>query len=467
MVKQRYLLLATALSLITGCGDGNSDKEPNTTPLKGTFSSQQAKVDIYRYVFGVTYEKPRPVLTTQIKQLTKNIWAELEKKGFSGYDPKELDKEIIYISEPHYVVKRLSYPATEPFHTRLMHVIAHKTDWPSLTTPSLNIPPHKKTHFVDSLVGLKFNNQWVYDSEITKMMNVKYRGYVPVGIFTFSLAEPGAEPNREEGSKDTLISDLQLEEWNQTFVNEFKKDPFFKQFFEPATLPDGSGSVSLLSARKGSTGVDAVSLSVNGVAGSHVDLRLPLYVQLKGSVDHGKSTNLTTGTVAYKVGNTVVGTIQSYANSGAGVGTDGRQLETSLVASHSFGPVFLEGQLGSVSATEVRFKDWSGVRSQITLGVDTAWGSPFVQVTHRDFGDKIDTAAYAGFEMDLSELKAESYTFSTHLLTKVGHHSVYGITGAVEWSGSLNLSSGLSFTSHLTLGTAAEPSAGLNFILER
>jgi hypothetical protein len=93
--------------------------------------------------------------------------------------------------------------------------------------------------------------------------------------------------------------------------------------------------------------------------------------------------------------------------------------------------------------------------------------SPFVQVTHRDFGDKTDTTTYAGLEVDLSELKADTYSFSTHLLTKVGHHSVYGMTGTVEWSGSLTLTSGLSFTTNLTLGTTAEPSAGLTFTLDR
>jgi hypothetical protein len=163
----------------------------------------------------------------------------------------------------------------------------------------------------------------------------------------------------------------------------------------------------------------------------------------------------------------VVGAIQSYANSGTGFGSEGRQLETSVVASHSFGSFFIEGQLGSVSATDVRFKDWSGVRSQVTLGVDTQWMSPFVQVTHRDFGNTTDTATYAGFQMDISELNADTYAFSTHLFTKVGHHSVHGLIGALEWSGSLTLTSGVSFTSHLTLGAAAEPSAALNLTLDR
>jgi hypothetical protein len=479
-LKYKNILLAMAISLIAvGCGDSDNQKNTVSDSEFSDYELDRIKEksiysSVYQYMFGDTLkyssstkDTEHGVVTSEVKTIIRNIWVELEKKGFSGYDPKELEGEVTYDSNPQYILKRLSYPAAEPFHIRLMHVMALQTAWPNLTIPSSDIPPHKKTHFVDSLVGLKFNNQWVYDSEITKMMNVKYRGYIPVGIFTFSLAEPGAEPNREEGSKDTLISDAQLAEWNQVFVDEFKKDPFFRQFFEPAAVSDGSGSVSLLSARRGSTGVDALAFNVNGVSGSKVDLGLPMYVQLKGSVDHGKSTNLTTGTVAYKLGNTVVGAIQSYANSGTGFGSEGRQLETSIVASHSFGSFFIEGQLGSVSATDVRFKDWSGIRSQVTVGVDTSWVSPFVQVTHRDFGNTTDTATYAGFQMDISELNADTYAFSTHLFTKVGHHSVHGLIGALEWSGSLTLTSGVSFTSHLTLGAAAEPSAALNLTLDR
>jgi 1-acyl-sn-glycerol-3-phosphate acyltransferase len=46
-------------------------------------------------------------------------------------------------------------------------------------------------------------------------------------------------------------------------------------------------------------------------------------------------------------------------------------------AAHSFGFVFVEGQFGSVSASDVNFQDWSGLRSQVRVGIDTPVGALF------------------------------------------------------------------------------------------
>jgi hypothetical protein len=261
-------------------------------------------------------------------------------------------------------------------------------------------------------------------------------------------------------------------DWESVGVPVFSSEDILRAQREEAkkqqsSLPDATGSVSFLAARTGKTGLDAAHLTVNGVPGSHIDLGLPIFVQLKGSVDQGKSTNLTTGTVAYKLDTTLIGAIQTYSNSGSGFGIDGRQLESFVVASHSFGSFFIEGQFGSIAATEVHFKDWSGSRAQLTVGVDTSWVSPFVQVSYRNLNDQPDTAVYGGLEVDLSELKTDGYTVSTHLLTKAGYSNVKGTTGALEWSGTLTLNSGLSFSTNFTIGTAAEPSAGLTFKLDR
>jgi len=468
-MNKRHLLYITTTSLaIAACGE--TEKAPNPTPLsfKEAKESGQLSDALYTHLFGETAKnRIKNILTEPATILIKRIWESLQKKGFDGYDIKELSGKVVYdpVNTPIQINDwfKTSRPDRDfstffvlPFHKKFIPLLL-KYDVTELSTAS----------FTDSLLGLTWNNQYLYAAKNGEKVHNEYLKK-DVDVYTYYLADAGTKPDLSNPQpSSTEVTETQLEEWNQVFVDEFKKDPFFKQFFEPAALSDGSSSVSLSGARKGSIGVDTASFNVNGVSGSHVDLRLPLYVQLKGSVDHGKSTNLTTGAVAYKLGNTVIGAIQSYANSGIGFGTDGRQLETSVVASHSFGLVFIEGQLGSVSATDVRFKDWSGVRSQVTVGLDTAWISPFVQLTHRDFGDRTDTATYAGLEMDLSELNADTYTFSTHLFTKVGQHSVHGLTGAVEWSGSLTLTSGLSFTTNLSLGTTAEPSAGLTFALDR
>jgi hypothetical protein len=187
---------------------------------------------------------------------------------------------------------------------------------------------------------------------------------------------------------------------------------------------DVSGNVSLRQARTATTGlVDARAFNMNGTSGQSIELGLPLFVQLKGDVSSAKSTDAATGSVAYRLGNTVIGAIQGYANSGAGFGTDSRQLETSVVASHSFGSFFVEGQIGSVSANDVHISDWSGVRSQVTLGLDTEFVSPFVQLTHRQLDrsglDLNETTAHVGLDMDIAKLAADTYSVDTRLLAKL------------------------------------------------
>ena len=245
-----------------------------------------------------------------------------------------------------------------------------------------------------------------------------------------------------------------------------------------------SSNVSLRQARTAATGlVDGSAFKMNGVNGQSVELGLPLFVQLRGDVSSAKATEAATGSVAYRLGNTVIGAIQGYANSGAGFGTDSRQLETSVVASHSFGSFFIEGQIGSVSATEVHNSNWSGVRSQLTLGLDTAFVSPFVQLTHRQLDRSGlglgETTAYVGLDAEVAKLAADTYSVDTRLLAKAGYGSkawsagssdlgsTTGFSGSVEWSASLNLNSGVAFSSNLALDTTAGSSAGLTVSLDR
>jgi hypothetical protein len=146
----------------------------------------------------------------------------------------------------------------------------------------------------------------------------------------------------------------EIESFSVVLKDVLKQDSFFEQFFPlPAaaalssgSIKDLSGSVSFRDARTSLSGrVDGRGFAMNGVNGQAVDLGMPLFVQLKGDVSGAKATEAATGSVAYRLGNTVIGAIQGYANSGEGFGFEGRQLESSVVASHSFGGVFLEGQV--------------------------------------------------------------------------------------------------------------------------
>ncbi len=250
------------------------------------------------------------------------------------------------------------------------------------------------------------------------------------------------------------------------------------------TLGDISGNLSLRQARTSATGsADLRAFNVNGAGGESIALGMPLFVQLKGDVSSSKATEAATGSVAYRLGNTVIGAIQGYANSGDGFGIEGRQFETSVVASHSFGSFFIEGQLGTVSATDVHSSNWKGLRSQVTLGLDTEFVSPFVQLTHRQLDrsglDLNQTTGFVGLDMDVAKLKADSYSVDARLTAKVGYGekawsvkatdlgSTTDVSGSVEWAGSLNLNSGVKFTTNLGLDTVAGSSAAVNVSLDR
>ncbi|MCP5322573.1 MAG: hypothetical protein H6492_00995 [Candidatus Paracaedibacteraceae bacterium] len=148
------------------------------------------------------------------------------------------------------------------------------------------------------------------------------------------------------------------------------------------------------------------------------------------------------------------------------------------------GSFFIEGQLGMVSADNVHTSAWSGLRSQLTLGLDTEYVSPFIQISHRQLDKDSayhlnDTTAYLGLDMDIASLTADTYALTTRLTTKVGYGEKHwkdtdtdlgatrGVTGSVAWSASLNLNSGISFTTNLNLDTASGSNAGLNITLNR
>ena len=272
---------------------------------------------------------------------------------------------------------------------------------------------------------------------------------------------------------------------DQTSAKSPRVEELMATMLSEGALGSISDKVSLRQARMGTNGsVDLRSVKLNGVAGQSVELGMPLFVQLKGDVSSAKATEAATGSVAYRFGNTEIGAIQGYANSGDGFGIDSRQLETSVVASQSFGSFFIEGQIGSVSATDVHLSDWSGLRSQVTIGLDTEFVTPFVQLTHRQLDrsgvfDLSETTAYVGLDVDVAKLAVDAYSIDTRLLAKVGYGSkdwsagskdvgsTTGFSGSVEWSTSLNLNSGVAFSSNLALDTTAGSSAGLTVSLDR
>ena len=498
-MKHKYILLTTAIALmLTACGTTNeqfppTDNEEIIPPIIPTDPAKEKQKEriaqIRQYMFGDTLktneDEPRDpkivggpvgswyhaILTPAMKNTVKSVWTALKTHGFSGYDDSVLEGKTRYDVNTHVVGWKSAFldlrENERAFHSLLINNLGAQLGAVS------------SSDFYNALLGLKFGGQYIIEIKDSQQMvrpfkEKEYKNFTRAKEM-YALADAWRDGESgytyklpERLPTDTIIPEATLKEWNQIFIDALKEDPFFKQFFEAPLAPtDASGSASALAALKGKSGLDSTQLMMNGVSGSHVDLGLPVYVQLKGSMDQGKSTAGMTGLVAYKLGNSVLGVIQSYANSGTGFNSDSRQLESSIIAAHSFGLMFVEGQFGSISASDVNFKNWSGVRSQLRLGIDTPYGAPFVQLTHRDFGSTSDTAGYVGFEIANTEFKADTYAFSTSLLTKVGHHSVHGSTGSIDWTAALNLNSGVAFSTNLTLGSTFESKAAFNLSLDR
>ncbi len=489
MKYKNLLLTSTIAMMLTACGTTNEQStHPDAEILKELSKIDKVeryskiKKSVLKYMFNDSHEgfysspsmygaqNVTLAMSSSVKKIFNNIWSKLESKGFSATSEElGLDKTDCIYTIPK-LKELIGTAPTEPFSTgsgaaQSNEDMGHFSETHTFQSKIISIllAPYMpnvnsvnrelryySTDFTPILDGFRFNQRQVDINNSAKRIHKAIEG-VP---FTYT---PGDSLYED-------ISEATLKEWNQVFIDAFKAAPFFKQFFEAPA--DASGSTSALAALRGRLGMDATQLMVNGISGSQVDLALPMYVQLKGSAD-SKSTTDMTGLVAYKLGNSVLGVIQSYANSGTGFNTDSRQLESSIVAAHSFGLMFIEGQFGSVSASDVNFNNWSGIRSQVRLGIDTPFGAPFIQLTHRDFGHTSDTATYVGFEIATTEFKADTYAFSTSLLTKVGHHSVHGNTGSIDWTAALNLNSGVAFTTNLTLGSASESKAAFNLSLDR
>ena len=515
------LLLTTATLLLCGCGQTSNNKSESAPYDSSRIETE--KKDKEQFLFNDTYKSDMKIdeenekttkepfekkefgkgalaatitITHQgtvselFKDTLRTIWNGLEHKGFVGFDSSLItkEKEFQFKSNTTQGYVDLSIPQhADSFSNMAVMSVLHPDV--SFKYPSVfsfdDTDQYRKfdsdikpLSYAKTLFGLKYQGR---DLTVVKTDDGKYEA-VLAKEFRPGAVNSGSFSVPPKIDSDIPVTQAQIDEWNQVFIDALKADPFFGKDeeasdFDPrkygsygnnADSPtDASGSASALAALKGKSGIAATSLMVNGVSGSRIDLGLPVYVQLKGSMDQGKSSDGMTGLVAYKLGNSVFGVVQSYANSGTGFTADSRHLESSIIAAHSFGLMFVEGQFGSISASDVNFKDWSGVRSQLRLGIDTPFGAPFIQLTYRDFGHTSDTAGYVGFEIANTEIKTDTYAFSTSLLTKVGHHSVHGATGSIDWTAALNLNSGVAFTTNLTLGSAAESKAAFNLSLDR
>lgn len=379
------------------------------------------------------------------EEYLKTIGNLVRRLKSSGFDVNDLTNEEYEFTIYHQDRLPLIIPQQSPleFHTLLTSMLLRDT------VPSSDLHHYLLSlGYVRTLIGVKYK-----DKALTL---VEEEGKTPILVLADEFRKRDyyhSFPTKID--TDIPVTQEQIDEWNQVFIDALKEDPFFGQ--QMNTPADLSGRASTVAGLKGKTGVDAAQLRVNGVAGSQVDLELPVYVQLAGDVDPSKTTEGVTGLVAYRFGNTAMGAIQSFANA-----SNAHHTETSVVAAQSLGNMYIEGQLGTVS-----FEGGSGMRSQVRLGVDTSYGMPFVQLTHRDFGSTTETVAYVGLEVSALEYKATDYTMSVQLIAKAGHHSVKGSVGSIEGSAKISFSHGLSVDTQVSLGSNTSSKLSLNVAFEQ
>ncbi|MBN8568532.1 MAG: hypothetical protein J0M18_02780 [Ignavibacteria bacterium] len=450
-------------------------------------SNQDKLISINTNLMAASAKRVAKILTGNGEKVTRDSkWSDRGAEIFKGL--KSNINEVVSFIENVYQVKEwydilnsISYDALNPYYYLGAHI---NTTFDSSFT---NFNPHlsflfKRAYLINKMQSFNL------DSMSSNLSNKLLQLYSP--------SDEGVQLHGNYSlwnAEDKAFMKAVFQDLDKKIVDFLKTVDEFQGLFEPlptvaamsAEVPaELSGDVSNRQARTAENGsLNLRGFNVNGAAGESIELGMPLFVQLKGDVSSSKSTEAVTGSVAYRLGNTVIGAIQGYANSGEGFGVEGRQLETSIIASQSFGAFFIEGQIGTVSATDVHDSNWKGMRSQVTLGIDTEFVSPFVQVAHRQLDrggfDLNQTTAYVGVDMDVAKLKADSYTVDTRLLAKVGYGdkawskgtndlgTTSEFSGSVEWSGTLSLNSGISFNASLNLDTTSKASASLQFSVEQ
>jgi hypothetical protein len=239
-----------------------------------------------------------------------------------------------------------------------------------------------------------------------------------------------------------------------------------------------SGNTAYRRARSEVGGVGLNQLVVDGQAlDQSYALDMPLRVDLKGSLNTAGRTTDVVGSVTYNINGTVIGAVQSFGN------MVDRHFESSVLVSQSIGNFFIEGQAGFIGVQEGLLSGWEGQRYQVTLGYDTAYVSPFIQLEYRPLSNGFSTldatGVYMGVESDVLKVQLADAVFTSTVLAKVGYESATEtlFTGHslranqcgaafVEWNGGLKLSSGFEVKSALTLGSK-DKTVKLNIAFEQ
>jgi hypothetical protein len=319
--------------------------------------------------------------------------------------------------------------------------------------------PSQKLGYARALLGLTFNSKLF--SSVAK--NPKEFVFMTASdeSLDYALVISSEKSNaiflEDRPDNFELVTEDQIATWNKIITDEFKADAFFGQYFGAQGLSNSSSAPLSLMARKGKTGLNTALLNINESSGNLTQWDLPVYMELKGSLDDKSLTQKLQGTFAYQYHNATLGVIQTYTNSPSlSRGVNNIHLETAIAASYALNKLFIEAQLGSVIVNEGSKQDLLGIRSQMTAGYDFNYVSPFVQYVHRNTTKSADDSVYLGLNIGLIELKTNSYSFTSALLFRTGQNSVKGLVGTLELNTSLDLNSGISFITGINLDEDSE-----------
>lgn len=444
--------------MILGCSD--SPKEPkqpsNTseaTTIRDTMLKQQRQawttMPHMRYMFGNSFEiegddpyiygehfiHMEGKLSSAFQTTVLNIWQGLSQKGFSGYEVDTLAGNTAYtynygvrvdgsIDIERYPV--MSDPHVPSFVNDLIDLI---------------IKPYEYAYGFE---GLKLD--CLPKTYISTLVGYQYKGR--------TLSKSGSGGGYE--LQGEAVTQEQIDEWDQVFIRELKKDSFFRNL-NTSSLSSGIQTQPL---RQRIHEVDLNQLRVNGSQGESISVRLPVCVQLAGEVS-GDNVDIK-GVSGLRIGSMHLGLTYAYANQLPGILSQRHQMETSLIVSQPIGAVFIEGQFGVMCANELSLQ-LMGTRQQVRVGMDIYPLSPFVGYEASNWKSVATQKTLSvGCEIDLYRHKNHNSALTLSGVIIGGTQlDSYEFKGEAKLRANLELDEGISFELR-----AGSKQTGFNFALE-
>lgn len=440
MRHKKLSALLVSCTMVAACGNGGglqkdskvnpkiqADKDAYTLDIE--VAENDLKLPAFNYLVhspsakvkskemvGGSHISYSGTLSEPAKDLVRDIWTNLVKKGFLGYDPTQLSKNNIPFSSGSFVVvpywPGIKEGYTNNFHTHLIQKLNGMEE--------SFIRSFDYTGYVDTLFGMQFKGKYllpVYRAD---------KKYPKTTDVSFVLATSFREGT--DGSKilshgyplmnpsDIVVTKEQRAEWDQVFIDAIKKHPVLannldETFFTPSDSADILGETGALTSTSMRHQVAGGSIHAPQLLSQDVKINTPVHVKMAGNPLEENSLSVTS--VFWKTNNTLFGLAGVSLNHGR----KHTQLDINLTSTMIMGQGFFEFQGGPISTTSYKTNErqWSGYRQAYVLGYDFTNGlTPFAQVVVRSLEtnsrlQETQTSAYFGINSDKE--------VSNHLLT--------------------------------------------------